>query len=339
MIRVTIPSEFKATVAPIKNYSGDGKIPLGKIRTLKSHQYYVWQPFISGDAPKDLLKVYEYGVCRKSNPKGWTPYIAKVGHKWYPVESITEHLMTRIGQVLGFDMAESTLYVVKGQLRFCSKYFLKPDQELVHGADIIARYLNEKPQIVDDIDHEGWSQELLNLQLLEEAVMDLFYDQWGQIREKLCDMLLFDALTGNNDRHFYNWGIVRHVKNLHEPYFSPIYDTARGLLWNNAEEFILNLQGDTQQREKFIVKYNKHAQPKIGWQGLTGINHIQMVEHLLQRHCPQEKAQQLFTGSNLQAIFGIINKEFRNLLSVERIDLIKRLLEARFNMFQQLIYG
>lgn len=335
-----IPSEYKATVAPIKNYSWAKKSSFQGLRVLKSHQYYVWQPFASGDAPKDLLKVYEYGVCRKANPKCWTPYIAKIGHKWYPIESIMEHMLTRIGQVLGFDMADSTLYIVKGQIRFCSKYFLKPEQELVHAADIIARYLNEQPQIVDDIDHHGWSQELLTMQLVEESVMGLFYNQWNQIRDKLCDMLLFDALTGNNDRHFYNWGIVRHVKNLHEPFFSPIYDSARGLGWNRAEKFILNLQHDIKQREQFIVKYNQEAQPKIGWQGFTGINHIQMVELLLQHHhCPGEKAQKLFTGDNLQLIFTLINREFRNLLSVERIDLIKRLLEARFKAFQQMLNG
>ncbi|MBC8883138.1 hypothetical protein H9X57_06230 [Flavobacterium piscinae] len=49
-------------------------------------------------------------------------------------------------------------------------------------------------------------------------------------------MLLFDALTGNNDRHYYNWGVISHIKNEHKPYFSPVYDTARGLLWNDSDK-------------------------------------------------------------------------------------------------------
>jgi hypothetical protein len=58
---------------------------------------------IAGDAPKDFIKVYEYEKVRKTSPHLWTPYIAKVGHKWYPIESITEYLMNRTGEVLGMN--------------------------------------------------------------------------------------------------------------------------------------------------------------------------------------------------------------------------------------------
>ncbi|MBK5203666.1 MAG: hypothetical protein JJE45_08110 [Prolixibacteraceae bacterium] len=46
---------------------------------------------------------------RKCNPKSWPRYIAKHDHKHYPVEVITEHLLNRIGTVLGFNMAHSEL--------------------------------------------------------------------------------------------------------------------------------------------------------------------------------------------------------------------------------------
>ncbi|MEZ4918296.1 MAG: hypothetical protein R2792_04240 [Saprospiraceae bacterium] len=46
---------------------------------------------------------YEYGrTPRKSNPKTWTKYIAKISSKWYPNEGITEHLLNRIGYILGW---------------------------------------------------------------------------------------------------------------------------------------------------------------------------------------------------------------------------------------------
>lgn len=55
-------------------------------------------------------------------------------------------------------------------------------------------------------------------------------------------MLLFDALTDNNDRHYYNWGVISHIKNEHKPYFLPVYDTAKGLLWNVSDEKVISLQ-------------------------------------------------------------------------------------------------
>jgi len=57
-----------------------------------------WDPqelTMTGDAPKDFLRVYEYRKgCRRSNPTSWPKFIAKVGHKYYPNESVTEHLIT-----------------------------------------------------------------------------------------------------------------------------------------------------------------------------------------------------------------------------------------------------
>jgi len=75
--------------------------------------------------------------------KYWSYYIAKVGQKWYPIESINEHLLNRIGEVLDLNMAKSYLRLADNQIRFLSKYFTKKDEELVHGANIFSAYLNE----------------------------------------------------------------------------------------------------------------------------------------------------------------------------------------------------
>jgi hypothetical protein len=80
-------------------------------------------------------------------------------------------------------------------------------------------------------------------------------------------MLLFDALVGNNDRHFYNWGVIRSVELRQEPCFSPIYDTARGLLWNESEEKIVDLALSDARAKVYLQKYIKGSRPKIGWEG------------------------------------------------------------------------
>jgi len=84
-----------------------------------------------GEAPKSFIRVYDYqkgSIQRKSNSASWPLYIAKTGHKWYPLESITEHLIARIGTVLGLNMAHSRLVNAGGQVRFLSKYFLNPEK-------------------------------------------------------------------------------------------------------------------------------------------------------------------------------------------------------------------
>ncbi len=93
---------------PIKEYSGYEPKSHKLIPTLKKHQYFIINEYsISGEAPKDFIKVYDYGKARKSNKRKWTLYIAKVRHRWYPNESITEYLLNRVGEKLEFNMAFS----------------------------------------------------------------------------------------------------------------------------------------------------------------------------------------------------------------------------------------
>ncbi len=92
---------------------------------------------VSGEAPKDFIRVYEYGrSVRKNNRRTWIKYIAKLAEKWYPNESITEHLLNCVGFTLGIPVANSRLVVDEefGRLRFLSEYFLRSGERLEHGA-------------------------------------------------------------------------------------------------------------------------------------------------------------------------------------------------------------
>ncbi len=331
---------IKAIKAQPINYSGYPKnFPKRLVKVLKRHQYNVKPERLSGDAPKDFIFVYEYGNSKKANAKTWTPYIAKVGHKWFPSESITEHLLTRLGQEWGFNIANSKLYVFAGQIRFCSEFFRKSEQELVHGADILAAYLQERDAgIIEEIDKNGWSQELLSLKFVRQAIEYVFPDESIEIIEGLTKMLLFDAIVGNNDRHFFNWGVLRHLKGKHKPYFSPIYDTASVLFWNYSEKKVLSLQQDERQFSNQISKYHTQTKPKIGWEGEKEINHFQLIERLLiNNDCTFDLARQLFSDDNYIKAIKILNTEFNGLISDIRKKLILRYLKYRFEAFNKLL--
>jgi hypothetical protein len=126
---------------PLLKYSG--YFPkTGAIKCPKKHQYYiVTNVIIPGDAPKDFIKYYHYKNGRKDRPKTWPSYIAKLGHKHYPVESITEYLLNRIGEVLGLNMAKSELGWFGGQIRFLSKYFISKRRSFIKKC---LKYRHEK---------------------------------------------------------------------------------------------------------------------------------------------------------------------------------------------------
>ncbi|WP_299112887.1 hypothetical protein [uncultured Winogradskyella sp.] len=123
---------------PILKYSGFSP-KFGDIEIAKKHNYCVIKDVaVTGDAPKDIIRYYEYGHSLKIKTKKWPIYIAKLGHKYYPLESITEQLISDVGKWYGFNLADSKICSIGGQIRFLSRYFLKKHtDELYHGADML----------------------------------------------------------------------------------------------------------------------------------------------------------------------------------------------------------
>ena len=318
----------------IENYSG---VNIGKIhrffKPLRKGYYYVLDFHPGGDAPKDFIRLYKYGEAKKKDVRNWPKYIAKVGHKWYPIESITEYLLNRIGQVLGLKMSESELWLADNQLRFLSKYFLKEDELMIHGAQIYSVYLNEEDQkFVEQVEREQLSSHLFTFQFTLEAIRFVFPDEAETIIRDFVSMLIFDAITGNNDRHFYNWAVVLDVENKKPPAFSPIYDTARGLFWNQDEKKLLSKYyiKDGINRVAF-EKYLNNSMPKIGWEGQTKVNHFYMIERIIEAY-PEYSVlcKRLTADEKLEKILAMLKAEFTRIFSKHRYLLIEECIKERF---------
>mgnify|MGYP000474693138 CR=1 FL=1 len=318
------------------------------------YDYYQIRPeTVGGDAPKDFIGLYEYdGKVRRQHPNTWVRHVAKVGHKWYPFESIMEHLLNRIGEVLGLNMASSQLRMAHGQLRFLSRYFLKPEegQSMMHGAQIYSTYLGDgkdNTKFIDEIEYNKLARQLLTFQLTDEAIKFVFPNQHENIMGKLVQLLLFDAMIGNNDRHHYNWAIItNNIKSDWTPVFSPIYDTARGLFWNESEEnlnkhFFYQRGGKAGQiNEEKLEKYIKNSRPKTGWEGWKGKkkeNHFELLK-LIYEHYPQYRntCNELLKNVSLNSIIDLIDNEFKLYFTEKRYILTIRCLEIRFNRLQNL---
>ena len=243
---------------------------------------------------------------------------------------ICEHLLNRIGEVLGLNIAPSQLRITHGQLRFLSKYFLQNGENLVHGAQIYSSYLQENDdRFIQEIEDQNWARTLLTFQFTQEAVEFLFPNEFKEIMNHLVELLVFDAITGNNDRHFYNWAVITHVEGMKSPEFAPIYDSARGLFWNIGEQVI---------ERKFYVKkgenleinlhnletYINSCRPKIGWEGwneVDEINHFQLIANI-NKHYPlyQDICLRLIQNIHLQSILNLLDEEFSTFFTTNRLE-------------------
>jgi len=322
-------------IKEIENYSGVNIREIHRlVKPLRKGYHEVIHVPLGGDAPKDFIRVYKYGEAFKRDVKNWSKYLAKVGHKWYPIESITEYMLNKLGETLGLKMAKSELRLADEQLRFLSKYFLAPDENLIHGAQIYSTFLNEQDTtFVDEIEEKRMSKELLTFQLTKQAIEFVFPQQSETILENLVQLLVFDAIVGNNDRHFYNWGVITDIRNKKIPVFSPIYDTARGLFWNFNEDKIVRFFNKSNKIENGqFEKYIQLSQPKIGWDGMKKLNHFDLIANIFNNY-PNYSVicSDLLNTHNLDAIFEMLNSEFNKLLSKKRFILVRACLQERFN--------
>lgn len=328
----------------IENYSNQHGLWVKYIPVIKGNNYYVDDNIsIDGDAPKKFIGVYDYRMLNskhKSNRTNWIKYIAKTGHKWYPAESITEHLLNRLGMVFGLDMAESRLAMIGGQLRFLSKYFLdSKKEELVHGADILAGYLNEPTKYIEDIDSLNLTRNLLTIQFIESAISNAFLSYKDDLMRGLVQLIIFDALVGNNDRHFFNWGIVRSLDGSKQPRFSPVYDTARGLFWNYSEVKLKDIVEINKTVTKHINRYCKNSKPKIGWDGERDINHFNLFANICKNefYFTKNEIADMFHPSLIDEMIEIIDSDFRMLISPNRYRLICECLKYRFEKMRSFL--
>jgi hypothetical protein len=158
------------------------------------------------------------------------------------------------------------------------------------------------------------------------------------ITAAFVEMLFLDAIVGNNDRHFYNWGVLKDLKKSKMPEFSPIFDTARGLFWNNSDVQIADRMTNKAQLNNYLNKYIKNSMPKTGWEGLKNPNHIELVNELVQYKNDYRDLLALMTHEKKeQAIFKMIDYEFSKLMTSKRIFIIKECLKLRFTILRNLL--
>ena len=327
----------KLKVISPKQSSGD-IINLNKFVFCKRKHFRIINISLDGAAPKEVIKLYRYqkGKPIIDNRKQWHIYIVKTGHKNYPIESITEQMFSDMGVCLSLNMAETFLGVYSNQLKISSKYFLKKGEKLVKGVEIYSEILDDK-KFVDEIEEKGLSRELITIKFTYDS-LEKKYKNHQIIFNNYVKLLLFDALVGNNDRHFYNWGVIetKDKNNKKEYNFSPIYDTARGMFWNITE---LNLQ---KYREKErLEKYIKDCQAKTSYSGKKKENHFELIKNIFKNKETFNIEISLFNNiindENLDKINKMLDKRYKPLLSDLRFKLIKICLQKRFEKIVTII--
>jgi hypothetical protein len=328
---------FKAKLRQETTINSSGVVlSYSSIPVLKEKNYYVIPQGLDGDAPKEFIAAYIYSKDNnfvKKNIKSWNRYIAKTAEKWYPVESITEYTINQLGEVLGVKMNVSKLVIGNGQIRFLSEYFLNKNELLIHGAEICGDYLNDRAFAEAIANDRVSARELFTFELIAKALDNRFKSHSLEIKKELVKMIVFDSLLGNNDRHFYNWGVITNTKKtIKKPIFAPVYDSARGLFWNLSDENIVDIYNKKQTgNSKRVQNYAKKASPRISCENNKEANHFELVGYL--KSCDKEYlkiANNLSSKEMEKKVISEFRRNYSKFFIKERQLLIEELISIRF---------
>ncbi len=314
---------------------------LGKIEQLKEGNYNVVDVNLDGDAPKQFIKAYFHtpgGKVKKSKPSSWISFIAKTAEKWYPHESVIEFMINRIGQELGLKMNGIRLVRANGQIRFLSQYFLRPHEALIHGAEICGHFLEDMEFAARVANDKKTARDLFTFEFIEQAIQAVFPNAAESILEDLVRMITFDALVGNNDRHFYNWAVVRSPDRENaQPYLAPLYDSSRGLLWNISDEKIVHNYQTQKNGSNFVGKYVKNAYPRISIEGNPEVDHFALLAFLKEKRQPYRPIiETMASTSSEQKVLQLVEREFRRHFVHERMEMTIQILKTRFGIARAL---
>ncbi len=311
-----------------------------KIPLLKEKHYVVKNIDLDGDAPKQFIKAYFYqpdSAVRAKASTSWSSFIAKTAEKWYPHESVIEFMINRIGQELGLNMNEISLVNANTQIRFLSKYFLKKDEKLIHGAEICGEHLGDMDLAAQIANHKPTSRELFTFEFIKDSIRTVFPQCFETLLVDLVKMVTFDALVGNNDRHFYNWGVIDTMKKTAKlPNFAPLYDSARGLLWNHSDESIIKLLAAHRQGSNKLINYMEMASPRISIEGNTKANHFELID-FMKRYNNEYRliVNDLASEENERRIVKMLSKEFFPFFIQERNEAVTIIVKTRFKKIRE----
>ena len=197
--------------------------------------------------------------------------------------------------------------------------------EAKRGEDIIVNY-------IDDYDKKRGKQH--NFQTVVQIFEDYQVENW---LADLAEMLTFDAIIGNTDRHQNNWQIVDYTESG-KRLLSPTFDNGTSLGYEIRSEHIAPYlaQGWEGKHDKRARKGYHHMRWEID--DAAQANHFDLLEKMADKFPDTRASITRILGEDIAPIFAKIDqlceyelKDRRYELSRQRAEFIKRMICFRFN--------
>jgi hypothetical protein len=264
-------------------------------------------------------------------------YIAKYAHKNGEIETYTELFNNQLGKALGLEMAHSGIARLDGHLHFLSRSFRASGENLVHASLMVETLGLADSKEMALVKTIAQQQGIFDVDFVETFMREFCGVDFDTVFDKFIAMLVFDALIGSMDRHARNWGVLA-PEAAKEPIrgrirFSPIYDSARALLWDLTDARIKELSAAD------IKRYIEKSSPRIGIpHAERRCNHFELLSFLLAKHRTLIINNiQKFPSSTSGIASDLLHRwPFRDVFSTVRRRAIINIIDSRFDRLRSI---
>lgn len=181
---------------------------------------------------------------------------------------VSEKIYSEIANYLGFSCVKIDFVKDEDSHYGIASYDYKIDNSRIKSGDDL--YTNSPVKLPEK--HEKRS---IDKNYFYEDIKKIlcYYDSSFYLLNQFNIMMIMDALTGEGDRHYENWGI--YLKDS-DYYLLPMYDNADCLLHQFREKEILN----DKLKNQTLLQYSRNSISKIRYNNKK-VKHIELLELLL----------------------------------------------------------
>ncbi|MFV0576017.1 MAG: HipA domain-containing protein [Vibrio sp.] len=320
----------------VSDWKGDENQPFFAIGARDKQM--IWSPNIE-HLQHDILK------------PDW-PYLFKQSIQRYPDQYWTEIIASIVGYHLGLPVPKSFPAeqrqedgkIISGCLM---EWFYDPRKSKLDHAS------SHFKQLIKDFDNNTGSQHnLAYLMVINKTVYNAVKViskennteyQHPDVIGWLIDMIAFDTLIGNTDRHQENWGFVISGDGVS---LSHLYDNGTSL---GHERFIHNIQNwDDNRLKRYIHRAKHHIKYDLG-DNMKRIPHFELLQELKSGEIIQfpkpirltmlKAIKLIITAIDLPALLYDIRQlpriECQSPISQERIDWVERIIVMRYELMKE----
>lgn len=252
-------------------------------------------------------------------------------------EHVSEHLAYVLGKMLDVETAEVDIGTYNGRIGSMSYFVCKPGEYLIEGISFISgKYPQyDTNKMMNTEDNQYYCLE----QILRSVPKDFPVEYW-------IEMMLFDFLIGNRDRHQSNWALLFEIINTSkDPEYMkmqlkscPLYDNGSSLCCYITEDQLPELLGKDIKRFNAVVDSKSKSIIRIDGSNKNTPKHSDVVKYLLSNFHPTEKiARRFLKRLNANKIREVLNEYPESILSQQKKELISRFLIRKLEILEILL--